>query len=278
MGVVVTYPKWKRPKKSENEPPTKVLKLINGSAILASVMDKDNKLIPAGLQVVSLPLRVIGSSPMGTIDLSNSNVPRNHNHLQTTNGAQLQKLLVNGTSANITTANTVMTTTTNKITNEFPRLPGGAELNVLPTGTNGTNVFRTNSGKVIINNAFNIKEYLNTSDVNQTNGRTVHMVTPVQSNSASISGLTPIVVSQGQNGTSLTHIMAPSPQLAGKVVTTPLSVNGQGLPIPIMGTQYLSTAVVKPVVVTVAGSGNTVHNGSITLPITSTSATNSSNL
>lgn len=36
-------------KKSENEPPTKVLKLINGSAILASVVDKDHKLIPAGL-------------------------------------------------------------------------------------------------------------------------------------------------------------------------------------------------------------------------------------
>lgn len=81
-------------------------------------------------------------------------VPRNHN--QMANGAQLQKLLVNGTSANITTANTVMTTTTNKITNEFPRLPGGAELNILPTGTNGTNLYRTN-GKVIINNGFNIK-------------------------------------------------------------------------------------------------------------------------
>ncbi|XP_037041027.1 probable GPI-anchored adhesin-like protein PGA18 [Bradysia coprophila] len=263
-------------KKSENEPPTKVLKLINGSAILASVVDKDHKLIPAGLQVVSLPVRVIGPSPMATIDLSNSNVPRNHNHLQTANGAQLQKLLVNGTQANITTANTVMTTTTNKITNEFPRLPGGAELNILPTGTNGTNLYRTNGKVAIINNGFNIKEFLNTSDVNQTNGRSVHMVTPVQSNSTPISGLTPIVVSQGQNGTSLAHIIAPSSQLAGKVVTTPLSVNGQGLPM--MGTQYLSTAVVKPVVVTVAGSGNTVHNGSITLPITSTSATNSSNL
>lgn len=36
-------------KKPENEPPTKVLKLINGSTILASVVDKDHKLIPAGL-------------------------------------------------------------------------------------------------------------------------------------------------------------------------------------------------------------------------------------
>lgn len=60
-------------------------------------------------------------------------------------------------------------------------------------------------------------EFLNTTDVNQTNGRSVHMVTPVQSNSTPITGLTPIVVSQGQNGTSLTHIIASSPQLAGKV-------------------------------------------------------------
>lgn len=167
-------------------------------------------------------------------------VQRNHNHIQTANGAQLQKLLVNGTSANITTANTVMTTSTNKITNEFPRLPGGAELNILPSATNGTtNLYRTNGKVAIINNGFNIKgtfviwkssrsthsifffvEFLNTTDVNQTNGRSVHMVTPVQSNSTPISGLTPIVVSQGQNGTSLTsltHIIAPSPQLAGKV-------------------------------------------------------------
>ncbi len=137
-----------------------------------------------------------------------------------------------------------MTTSTNKITNEFPRLPGGAELNILPTGTNGTNLYRTNGKVAIINNGFNIKgiieshfitamrrfsqsifclffcftEFLNTTDLNhQTNGRSVHMVTPVQSNSTPISGLTPIVVSQGQNGTSLTHIIAPSSQLGGKV-------------------------------------------------------------
>lgn len=85
-----------------------------------------------------------------------NSVQRNHSHLQAANGAQLQKLLVNGTSANITTANTVMTTSTNKIANDFPRLPGGAELNILPTGTNGTSLYR--NGKVaIINNGFNIK-------------------------------------------------------------------------------------------------------------------------
>lgn len=50
-----------------------------------------------------------------------------------------------------------MTTTTNKIANEFPRLPGGAELNILPTGPNGTNLYRSNGKVAIINNGFNIK-------------------------------------------------------------------------------------------------------------------------
>lgn len=50
-----------------------------------------------------------------------------------------------------------MTTSTNKIANEFPRLPGGAELNILPTGTNGTSLYRSNGKVAIINNGFNIK-------------------------------------------------------------------------------------------------------------------------
>lgn len=49
MGNGRDISKVETSKKSENEPPTKVLKLINGSAILASVVDKDHKLIPAGL-------------------------------------------------------------------------------------------------------------------------------------------------------------------------------------------------------------------------------------
>ena len=59
--------------------------------------------------------------------------------------------------------------------------------------------------------------FAGTSDTNGT-GRAVHMVTSLQPNSTPISGLTPIVVSsQGQNGTNLTHILASSSQLAGKV-------------------------------------------------------------
>lgn len=47
------------------------------------------------------------------------------------------------------------------------------------------------------------------------------MVTPLQANTTSISGLTPIVVSsQGQNCNNLAHIIASSPQLAGKVNLT----------------------------------------------------------
>lgn len=59
-----------------------------------------------------------------------------------------------------------------------------------------------------------------------------------------------------------------------QVVTAPLSVNGQGLPI--MGTQYLSTAMVKPMVVTVSGNGSNA-TGTITLPITTTTSIAGSN-
>lgn len=68
---------------SASEPPTKVIKLINGNGI--TLVDKDSKLIPSGqLQVVvsQIPLltptqtlRVIGpaSNGVATIELSNSN-------------------------------------------------------------------------------------------------------------------------------------------------------------------------------------------------------------
>lgn len=55
------------------------------------------------------------------------------------------------------------------------------------------------------------------ADSNQTN-RSVRMVTPMQANSTSLTGLTPIVVSsQGQNCNNLTHIIASTPQITGKV-------------------------------------------------------------
>lgn len=74
--------------KIESEPPTKVIKLLNGSTIALTSMDKEHKLIPSGQltlsQVVvsqiplltsSQGLRVIGQAPNGlaTIELSTPN-------------------------------------------------------------------------------------------------------------------------------------------------------------------------------------------------------------
>lgn len=74
--------------KMDSEPPTKVIKLINGSTIALASVDKDNKLIPSGQVTVqqmvvshipllasSQALRVFGQTPNGlaTIELSNGN-------------------------------------------------------------------------------------------------------------------------------------------------------------------------------------------------------------
>lgn len=78
----------------------------------------------------------------------------NHGQHQTTtatlvpngNGAQLHKLLVSGAPP----------TTVTKSQPELARLPGGAELNILPTGTNGATIYR--GGKLaIVNNGITIK-------------------------------------------------------------------------------------------------------------------------
>lgn len=75
------------------EPPTKVIKLINGNGITLASVDKDSKLIPSGQLTLSqvvvsqIPLlaptqtlRVIGPAPNGvaTIELSNSNGMQHH--------------------------------------------------------------------------------------------------------------------------------------------------------------------------------------------------------
>lgn len=69
-----------------------------------------------------------------------------------TNGAHLHKLLVNGVSTNLTTpviTSTFVNGTTNG-TSELARLPGGAELNILPPNTNGTALYRSNGQLAII--------------------------------------------------------------------------------------------------------------------------------
>lgn len=64
-----------------------------------------------------------------------------------TNGAQLHKLLVSGAPTSVTTT----------ATPELARLPGGAELNILPTGTNSATIYRGNGKLAIVNNGIAIK-------------------------------------------------------------------------------------------------------------------------
>lgn len=68
-----------------------------------------------------------------------------------TNGAHLHKLLVSGASTNLTTP-VITSTFVNGTTNgsELARLPGGAELNILPPNTNGTALYRSNGQLAII--------------------------------------------------------------------------------------------------------------------------------
>lgn len=299
--------------KIDAEPPTKVIKLLNGNTIALASMDKEHKLIPSGQLTLSqvvvsqIPLltssqgqlRVIGQAPNGlaTIELSNSNreynargpcvvalqsisypninhlylllfeiavqprnIPNQGQHQATiipngTNGAQLQKLLVSSGPAGVTS--------TIAATSELARLPGGAELNILPSGTNGATIYRGNGKLAIVNNGitikgkrywlipfifnvdiancllyyliistsvftyyicyvtsvlfFGIRPLAHTHNTNLYNHSSLDIN---QANRATtLSALTPIVVtSQGQNNNlSLSHVIATTPQLAGKV-------------------------------------------------------------
>lgn len=69
-----------------------------------------------------------------------------------TNGAHLHKLLANGVSTNLTTpviTSTIVNGSANG-TSELARLPGGAELNILPPNTNGATIYRGNGQLAII--------------------------------------------------------------------------------------------------------------------------------
>lgn len=108
-----------------------------------------------------------------------------------------------------------MTTT---ITPELARLPGGAELNILPAGTNGATalpLYRTtgHGGKLTFVNAISTGNgtglTLKGADTSSSGtGRTaVHVVTPIQTSSAQLSGLTPVVVSRYDQDTG--HMIGP---------------------------------------------------------------------
>ena len=65
-----------------------------------------------------------------------------------TNGTQFHKLLVSGASTPVTPSSAAP---------ELARLPGGAELNILPAGTNGATLYRGNGKLAIVNNGMTIK-------------------------------------------------------------------------------------------------------------------------
>lgn len=235
-----------------SEPPTKVIKLMNTIALTS--VDKDNKIIGSspttltlqqvvgggGLVVSPIPLltssqglRVIGQAPNGiaTIELSTPlgqqqarNALHNHATVCGANGPQLHKLLVSGTTSVVTQSSTT-------VTPELARLPGGAELNILPNNSNGT-LYRSQK-LAFVNNGITIKG-------DGTSSSRVQLVTPIQSNNSTLSGLTPIVVNQqGQGSTNIAQLIAASSsQLSGKVMT-PITV---------------SPYVVKPMVVAVAST------------------------
>lgn len=202
-GCVGTQMELVKMDTSSAEPPTKVIKLINGSTIALASVDKDHKIIGStgqtltlqqvvgggGLVVSPIPiltsqgLRVIGQSPNGlaTIELSGSPMTSQHQQQQlqshlvssrsgtvqvtssgqvvssssssslATNGAQLHKLLVSGTSATDTSSVTTV------MSSDLARLPGGAELNILPANTNGSTTYYRSQKLAIVNNGISLK-------------------------------------------------------------------------------------------------------------------------
>ncbi|XP_048511786.1 probable GPI-anchored adhesin-like protein PGA18 isoform X3 [Athalia rosae] len=159
---------------------------------------------------------------------------------------------------------------------ELTRLPGGAELNILPA--NG--VFRsTKAHSLTIQGGLTLSHAgVSIQTTTAKPGTTVmqstpstegiaHMVTPLGSQHTHLSGLTPLVtpmtvVSQGNQVTA--HILAPS-NLAGKMITTPILKSvGQ---MPLVNAQYLNTAtLVKPVVVVSTPATTASSTASNSLP------------
>ncbi|XP_014483638.1 PREDICTED: A-agglutinin anchorage subunit-like isoform X2 [Dinoponera quadriceps] len=132
---------------------------------------------------------------------------------------------------------------------ELARLPGGAELNILPA--NGLTL--SHAGVSLQTAAAKPGSTTVMQNVPSTES-----IAHIVGQHTPLSGLTPIVtpmtvVSQGNQVTA--HILAPS-SLAGKMITTPiLKTVGQ---MPLVNAQYLNTTtLVKPVVVVSSPSTST---------------------
>ncbi|XP_012214490.1 uncharacterized protein [Linepithema humile] len=150
---------------------------------------------------------------------------------------------------------------------ELARLPGGAELNILPA--NGLTLSHTGvslqaaAGKP--------------GSTMMQSAPSTESIAHIVGQHAPLSGLTPIVtpmtvVSQGNQVTA--HILAPS-SLAGKMITTPILKSvGQ---MPLVNAQYLNTTtLVKPVVVVSQPSPSTSTASSTTATNTQPSSTSNS--
>ncbi|XP_055912715.1 uncharacterized protein LOC129946528 isoform X2 [Eupeodes corollae] len=267
----------------EGEQPAKVFKVFNGLAL--GQMDKDNKLglattplqlsqVVGGGSLVVSPfltssqngggsLRLVGPNSLATIELSSgpSNQSRCNGSLlgqslsppNSGGGAQLHKLLMSAVSASAGNGGGTNTISNGNSSNyvsaaEVGRLPGGAELNILPTATNGTtSIYRGNGKLSIVNNGISLKGAANDTNSSTNVGRGVHVLNTQVLQSAA--GLGSINVSQAQQNSNFAQLIATSPQMAGKVN---LSVGGQSLPL--IGTQYLGS--MKPMVVAVSTNNN----------------------
>ncbi|XP_046608866.1 mucin-5AC-like [Neodiprion virginianus] len=148
---------------------------------------------------------------------------------------------------------------------ELTRLPGGAELNILPA--NGL----TLSHAGVSLQTTTTKPGTTVMQSTPSTEGIAHMVTPLGNQHTPLSGLTPLVtpvtvVSQGNQVTA--HILAPS-NLAGKMITTPILKSvGQ---MPLVNAQYLNTAtLVKPVVVVSSPSTTASTTASNSLPTSTT--------
>ncbi|XP_058825104.1 mucin-5AC isoform X2 [Topomyia yanbarensis] len=226
-----------------------------------------------------------------------------HQQIQQMTGAQLHKLLLSSTNAhglngftsssnNTNNGTNIVSSTafsngpvsTTTITPELARLPGGAELNILPVGTNSATalpLYRTTGqpGKLAFVNAISASNgggltLKGTECTTSNTGRTaVHVVTPIQTSSGQLSGLTPVVVSRYDHSTTLPALFttASGPQTStqlGKVVKT-VGQSPSGLPLiaATPNAQYLNT-VLKPTVTTATtmmvtvGSSNTINSNS----------------
>lgn len=79
-----------------------------------------------------------------------------HHQSPQVSGAQLHKLLVSGTTS-MTTSST-HSTMVKTVAPELARLPGGAELNILPAGSNGAHtLYRSQNKLAIVSNGLTLK-------------------------------------------------------------------------------------------------------------------------